>query len=102
MKSNFERAATEEIQPQSPQRMRRKRSISAHSAVCAVALCSPLLVVLGLGLAASSASAQVTSDRLVNASAEPQQWLMYSGAYDGSRFTPLDQINKTNVQRLSL
>src|SRR5207248_8570490 len=47
-------------------------------------------------------SAQVTSDRLVNASAEPQQWLMYSGAYDGSRFSPLDQINRTNVQRLAL
>jgi alcohol dehydrogenase (cytochrome c) len=30
------------------------------------------------------------------------QWLMYSGAYDGSRFTPRDQINRTNVQRLSL
>ena len=38
----------------------------------------------------------------MNASGEPQQWLTYSGAYDGSRFTPLDQINKTNVQRLSL
>jgi alcohol dehydrogenase (cytochrome c) len=59
-------------------------------------------ILLGLWLAASSASAQVTSDRLVNASAEPQQWLMYSGAYDGSRFSPLDQINRTNVQRLTL
>ena len=28
--------------------------------------------------------------------------MMYSGAYDGSRFTPLDQINRTNVQRLAL
>jgi len=64
--------------------------------------CGLLLVVLGLGLAASSPSAQVTSERLVNAPADPQQWLTYSGAYDGSRFTPLDQINKTNVQRLSL
>jgi alcohol dehydrogenase (cytochrome c) len=64
--------------------------------------CGLLSVLLGLGLIASSASAQVTSERLTNAPAEPQQWLMYSGAYDGSRFTPLDQINKTNVQRLSL
>jgi len=37
-------------------------------------------IVLGLCLAASSASAQVTSERLVNASREPQQWLMYSGS----------------------
>jgi hypothetical protein len=27
---------------------------------------------------------------------------MYSGAYDGSRFSPLDQINRTNVQQLAL
>ena len=48
----------------------------------------------------ASASAQVTSDRLVNAARDPQQWLMYSGAYDGTRYTALDQVNKTNVQRL--
>ena len=54
--------------------------MAAHSTVCAVALCSPLFVVLGFGLAATSVLAQVTSDRLVNAYAEPQQWLMYSGA----------------------
>ena len=52
--------------------------------------CGLLSVLLGLGFVASSVSAQVTSERLTNAPAEPQQWLMYSGAYDGSRFTPLD------------
>src|SRR4051812_17114823 len=57
---------------------------------------------LALCLAASSAAAQVTTDRLVKASAEPQQWMTYSGSYDGSRFSPLDQINRTNVQRLAL
>ena len=60
------------------------------------------LVILALCFTAASVSAQVTPERLVNASAEPQQWLMYSGAYDGSRFSPLDQINRTNVQRLAL
>src|SRR4051812_44661693 len=60
------------------------------------------LVTIGFWLAAASASAQVTPERLVNAAREPQQWLMYSGAYDGSRFSPLDQINRTNVPRLSL
>src|SRR6185436_21047517 len=57
---------------------------------------------LGLCLATASASAQVTTERLVNAAREPQQWLMYSGAYDGSRFSTLDQINRTNVQQLAL
>ena len=57
---------------------------------------------LGLCLAASSVSAQVTPERLVDAAREPQQWLMYAGSYDGSRFSALDQINRTNVQRLAL
>ena len=59
-------------------------------------------VLLALCLATVSLSAQITSERLANAASEPQQWMMYSGAYDGSRFSPLDQINRTNVQRLSL
>ncbi len=60
------------------------------------------VIALALCLGVASVSAQVTSDRLVNASAEPQQWLMYSGAYNGMRFSPLDQINRTNVPRLAL
>ena len=47
-------------------------------------------------------TAQVTADRLLNAAREPQQWLTYSGSYDGTRYTPLDQINRGNVRRLSL
>lgn len=52
--------------------------------------------------AATNARAQVTPDRLVNASREPDQWLTYSGSYAGVRYSPLDQINRTNVQRLAL
>ena len=52
--------------------------------------------------AASTAGAQVTPDRLVNASREPQQWMTYSGTYDGTRYTALDQINRTNVDGLAL
>jgi alcohol dehydrogenase (cytochrome c) len=53
-------------------------------------------------LTVSSAFAQVNFDRLVNASREPEQWLTYSGTYDGKRFSALDQINRGNVQRLAL
>jgi alcohol dehydrogenase (cytochrome c) len=35
----------------------------------------------------------VTPQRLANARAEPLNWLTYHGAYDGQRFSPLDQIN---------
>jgi alcohol dehydrogenase (cytochrome c) len=42
----------------------------------------------------------VTPDRLVNARAEPQNWLTYYGAYDGQRFSPLNQVNVSNVKDL--
>ena len=35
----------------------------------------------------------VTYERILNARAEPQNWLTYYGAYDGQRYSPLDQIN---------
>lgn len=38
--------------------------------------------------------AQVTFERLLNASNEPQNWLTYSGDYAGRRFSTLDQVNK--------
>ena len=46
---------------------------------------------------ASSAFAQVTSQRLLDSGKEPQNWLMYSGDYAGHRFSALDQINLANA-----
>src|SRR5262245_32379687 len=57
---------------------------------------------LGWCLAAASTQAKVTGERLTNAARDPQQWMTYAGAYDGSRFSPLEQINRTNVARLAL
>jgi alcohol dehydrogenase (cytochrome c) len=42
----------------------------------------------------------VTAERLANARAEPDNWLTYYGAYDGQRFSPLDQINTGNLKDL--
>jgi alcohol dehydrogenase (cytochrome c) len=42
----------------------------------------------------------VTYERILNARSEPQNWLTYYGAYDGQRYSPLDQINTENVKRL--
>ena len=39
-------------------------------------------------------------DRLRNADAEPHNWLMYWGNYQGTHFTRLDQINSSNVKQL--
>jgi len=43
----------------------------------------------------------VTYERILNARSEPQNWLTYYGAYDGQRNSPLDQITKENVKRLT-
>ena len=54
-----------------------------------------VLAVAGLG-------AQVSEDRLVNARNEARNWLTYSGAYDGWRYSLLDQIRPSNVSTLEL
>ncbi|MGD0181828.1 MAG: PQQ-binding-like beta-propeller repeat protein, partial [Terriglobales bacterium] len=45
--------------------------------------------------------AQVTFERLLNSSSEPQNWLTYSGDYAGNRFSPLDRVNTANVHSLT-
>ena len=42
----------------------------------------------------------VTADRIRNARSEPRNWLTYYGAYDGQRYSTLDQINTANVSTL--
>jgi len=46
--------------------------------------------------------AQVTPDRLVHASDEPQNWLTYSGGYASQRYTLLKQVDPSNVKNLEL
>ena len=62
------------------------RVIGVVSALCASVL--------------SSHAAEVTPERLLNAAAEPENWLMNLGAYDGSRYSGLSAINRENVDRL--
>jgi alcohol dehydrogenase (cytochrome c) len=42
----------------------------------------------------------VTYERILNARSEPQNWLTYYGAYNGQRYSSLDQINTENVKRI--
>ena len=44
----------------------------------------------------------LTFERLINAEAEPHNWLTYSGGYDSQRHTTLDQIDPANVTDLEL
>ena len=42
----------------------------------------------------------VTAERIRAARSEPQNWLTYYGAYDGQRYSTLDEITRENVKRL--
>ncbi|WHZ25874.1 MAG: Quino(hemo)protein alcohol dehydrogenase, PQQ-dependent [Nitrospira sp.] len=42
----------------------------------------------------------VTSARIAGARSEPHNWLTYYGAYDGWRYSPLNQITRENVTGL--
>ena len=44
----------------------------------------------------------VTSERLLNASEEPENWLMYSGQYNSQRHSRLTAIDKSNVDQLEV
>ena len=46
--------------------------------------------------------AQVSSDRLLRTSSEPQNWLTYSGNYASHRYSPLQQISLSNVRNMEL
>src|SRR5215510_3777035 len=52
--------------------------------------------------AAQSSSAKLKFERLVNANAEPQNWLTYSGSYASQRYSLLSQITPANVRELEL
>lgn len=46
--------------------------------------------------------ASVSYGKILAAHQKPDDWLTYSGAYDGQRFSPLKQITTANVARLRL
>jgi alcohol dehydrogenase (cytochrome c) len=63
----------------------------------AIALLTPLLVV---SAQTPLHAADMTFERALNASKEPQNWLLYYGNYQGYRFSPLTAINTETVKNL--
>ena len=61
-----------------------------------------LASLLVFSLSCGIAHAQLTPDRLLNSSNEPQNWLTYNGSYTSQRYSLLDQINQSNVKNLTL
>jgi alcohol dehydrogenase (cytochrome c) len=64
-------------------------------------LCSAAITVCGL-MACVPVSAQVSFDRILRAEVEPENWLTYSGALNGQRYSLLTQITPQNVKNLEL
>ncbi|MDO8271981.1 MAG: PQQ-dependent dehydrogenase, methanol/ethanol family [Gammaproteobacteria bacterium] len=68
-----------------------------------------LIVILTVGvgslfsaLTAVAQNQQVTYDRILNAAAEPQNWLTYNGSYSSQRYSELDQVTPRNVDDLEV
>jgi glucose dehydrogenase len=71
--------------------------------------CSParlglagLVAATTLGFGFSASAAETTYQRLLNASAEPQNWLMRMGNYNNWNNSSLAQINRGNVANLKV
>jgi alcohol dehydrogenase (cytochrome c) len=52
-------------------------------------------------LMSSQLFSQVTYQRIADADKEPGNWLTYSGNYRGTRYSLLQEINRSNVQKLA-
>src|SRR5271170_4472500 len=61
-----------------------------------------LAAVLLLPGALWAQGAPVSYERLLHASAEPQNWLTYSGGYQSQRYSTLSRIDRRNVGALEL
>ena len=58
------------------------------------------LLLAVVAVASLQLDAQVTSDRILKAAAEPQNWLTYNGTYSSQRYSTLAQITPDNVATL--
>jgi len=59
-----------------------------------------ILLISFVANAQTSSYRPVSDEALLNP--DPSDWLMYSRTYDNQRFSPLDQINRENVNHLEL
>ena len=64
--------------------------------------CGRALLAAAVLVGAASLNAQVSFDRLLNARAEPHNWLTYSGDTFNQRYSPLTEITRDNVRNLEL
>ena len=70
-----------------------------HSRTIAALACA---VVAAAATLTAQYSLTVNKDRLINASNEPQNWLLMNGDYGSQRYSRLTQINRENVKNLRM
>src|SRR5712691_9117551 len=61
--------------------------------ICRISLCLPALILLAFLFSPSSSARSHHSDR---------EWRVYGGDNGSTRYSPLDQINRSNVHRLKV
>ena len=61
-----------------------------------------VFVLLALASLILEAQIEVGSERLLNASKQPQNWMIYGGDYFSNRYSVLTQITPANVKNLAL
>jgi len=74
--------------------------IGAASALVSLAMVAWTGAVAGAATTADQFQ-PVTQDRLLRAAENPSDWLIYGGNYAGTWFSPLKQIDATNVSKLA-
>jgi alcohol dehydrogenase (cytochrome c) len=64
-------------------------------------MCETIIAIVLAHALTVFASAQVSYERLLQDSGEPNNWLTYSGNYQAWRYSTLDQVNTANIKRLA-
>jgi PQQ-dependent dehydrogenase (methanol/ethanol family) len=60
------------------------------------------LLLLFAGSAPAAGTKPVTAERIIAADKEPQNWLAHGRTYGEQRYSPLQQVNSGNVEKLGL
>ena len=62
----------------------------------------PIVGGIALGVAVGVPSVVSANDEVMALSQDPNNWVMWGRTYDGSRYSPLNQINKENAGNLQV
>src|SRR5450432_1741654 len=79
-----------------------RRAAPRHSKLDCAGLLAATALASSLVAGVPASAAEVTYQRLLNASAEPQNWLMRMGNYSNWNHSALSTINRSNVANLKV